>query len=253
MPITRIFLMLFSLGMMNAAHAILMRHDVPESKYLAAAKRFPQAVNVSTIGVGTLVGDRWVLTAAHAAEVLQSGRKESFVRIGDRRIEVSEIVIHPDWQGVEADLAADVALLKLAEPVTDIKPAALYREYDEVDKQIWFVGNGWPGNGRTGPFKPATRPYRAATNTVAQAPRVQLIFYFDSPGNGATALEGISGPGDSGGPALLEQGGQLWVIGVSSAGDDANDDGITGNYGDMEIYTRVAPYREWLENVMKTR
>ena len=139
------------------------------------------------------------------------------------------------------------------EPVREIRPAKLYKEYDEVDKQIWFVGNGRPGTGKTGPKKGDTKLFRAATNTVAQAPRAQLIFYFDAPGMGATALEGVSGPGDSGGPALLESGGRLYVVGVSTAGDDTNEDGITGGYGDLEIYARVAHYREWLVSIMSSR
>ncbi len=253
MPSLKIVLTLLLLNLADAAQAIVMRHDVPESKYLTAAKRFPQAVDVGNVGVGTLVGPRWVLTAAHVVEGMQTNGIEPFVMIGDRRIAVQESIIHPDWQGFDAELSSDIALLFLVEPVREVRPAKLYKEYDEVDKQIWFVGNGRPGTGKTGPKKGDTKLFRAATNTVAQAPRAQLIFYFDAPGMGATALEGVSGPGDSGGPALLESGGRLYVVGVSTAGDDTNEDGITSGYGDLEIYARVAHYREWLVSIMSSR
>jgi secreted trypsin-like serine protease len=71
-----------------------------------------------------------------------------------------------------------------------------------------------------------------------------LVFRFDAP-PGGTDLEGISGPGDSGGPALIERDGRWQVIGVSS-GQDANATSREGVYGVTEYYTRVSSYLSWL-------
>jgi hypothetical protein len=51
-----------------------------------------------------------------------------------------------------------------------------------------------------------------------------IAFSFDAPSNGSD-MESNSGLGDSGGPALLGLDGQFFVIGISSANDDAGADG----------------------------
>jgi len=62
-------------------------------------------------------------------------------------------------------------------------------------------------------------------------------------------MEGISGPGDSGGPAFLKYKGQLCIAAVSSSQDDG---GLgEGRYGVRELYPRVSHYRGWLRQVME--
>jgi len=65
----------------------------------------------------------------------------------------------------------------------------------------------------------------------------------------AMPLEGISGPGDSGGPTLID----LCVAGVSSAqrvvidvDDEGRETGGPGRYGVIEVYTRVSSYLPWI-------
>lgn len=73
-----------------------------------------------------------------------------------------------------------------------------------------------------------------------------LEFVFCSPDDPeVTEREGISGDGDSGGPALVATPTGLSVAGVSSW-QDADDPNV-GFYGVHEYYTRVSSYTEFLD------
>jgi hypothetical protein len=138
----------------------------------------------------------------------------------------------------------DIGLLKLAEPVTDITPAVLHASADELGQVVLFIGNGRTGNGLTGP-RAGERVMRGAYNVVSEVEPGWVNFVFDAPPNGLD-LEGISGPGDSGGPALVEVDGNWHVIGVSAF----NDGGKLCTYGTIEHYGRVSDQREWLDGIM---
>jgi secreted trypsin-like serine protease len=88
---------------------------------------------------------------------------------------------------------------------------------------------------------------RGATNRVDGADDYWLYFTFDAPGSpGVTELEGVSGGGDSGAPAYLKVGGQLFVAGISSRSRDTNGNGVEPDYGDEDLYTRVSSYGKWI-------
>src|SRR4029453_15926668 len=86
---------------------------------------------------------------------------------------------------------------------------------------------------------------RAASNIVVDAGPRRLFMKFDEPPDG-TYLEGVGGPGDSGGPALIEIGGHWQVAGISSA----SMDGKPGQYGVTDVYTRVSSYVDWIDLVI---
>jgi hypothetical protein len=89
------------------------------------------------------------------------------------------------------------------------------------------------------------RRLRCVTNRIDAADDRWLRFRFDSPPDG-TALEGVGGEGDSGGPALI-QAGELTIVGVSSWHDH---DGPLGTYGCVEHYARVATEVAWIRTVI---
>jgi hypothetical protein len=104
------------------------------------------------------------------------------------------------------------------------------------------------GTGETGPDGEDGR-LRGAQNTVSAAPAPGWIaFEFDAPPAGDD-LEGISGPGDSGGPALLERDGRQFVVGVSSSNDSG--DAAPCRYGSREYYARVSYAVPWLRETMR--
>jgi hypothetical protein len=111
-----------------------------------------------------------------------------------------------------------------------------------------LVGYGDFGDGVTGPVGNDSR-VRAATNRVDEATERWLKLAFDPPGTTrATELEGVSGPGDSGGPAYLEGAAVETLVGVSS-GQSTRRAGGPGRYGVVEYYVRVSRFIRWIEGV----
>ena len=217
--------------------AIVVRHDRKDQAYLDLGKAFPSTVtlrradNKSGLGdEGTLIAADWVLTAAHVASDLGPA---DLVVVGAKTHKIERVIIYPDWHQ-DADMPLDIALVHLVEPVADVAPAHIYTGSDEQGMVATLVGRGGTGTGLTGATR-EDRRVRAATNRVEStldvfpvtaargqypAEGFQLRFTFDAPGSTMTTeLEGISGPGDSGGPAYVERDGVLYVIGVSSGQD----------------------------------
>lgn len=193
-------------------------------------------------GAGTLISPTWVITAAHAAQLMKAPHH---VKVARKSYEVARTVIFPGG-GVGKN---DIALLELAAPVDGIAPIPIYSGRDEGsgDKIVTFVGQGFSGDGVTGPtVRDGLR--RAATNRIETVKENWLTFIFDAP-PGGTDLEGISGPGDSGGPALMTIGKTTFLVGISS-GQDSRATGKEGVYGVTEYYVRVSSYAEWIRNTM---
>ena len=225
-----------------APRAILIRHDRADQQYRALGARFPAVSSFGRAGAGTLIEPDWVLTAAHVVAGMQPGVTIPF---GDVRYSIGRIVLHPEWKDGGA---RDIALVKLTTPVAGVSPMAIYTRSDEAGQAIIFVGNGGTGTGLTGPQRPEDGVKRGATNVVDSADADWLHFTFDAPPAG-TELEGISGPGDSGGPAILERDGSAYVIGVSVFGRPGTIG--RGTYGAKEGYTRVSTHAEWIQKTTR--
>ena len=223
---------------------MIIRHDRDEADYRRLGLQYPAVGKISPDGTGTLIAPRWVLTAAHVAQMFR--RREGAVSFGGRSYAVEASFIHPDWKGF-GDVA-DIALLRLAEPVQGIEAVGLNEKKDEAGKPVVFVGYGDFGTGKTGAVK-VDGVLRGATNQVAEVQERAIFFTFNDPAD-ATRLEGISGPGDSGGPALVERKGKLWTLGVSSVGMEPEGQ-KPGTYGARERYTRVSTYVGWIHKTMR--
>lgn len=214
------------------ANAIVRRHDRNDATYVARAKGLDAVVNMNLPrGAGTLIAPEWVLTAKHVTELIKLPHD---VTAGGERVAIKRMIPHPK---------IDLALVQLATPAK-ARPAALYTARDEEGKEIVVAGPGFSGDGLTGPVD-RDGVLRAATNRIDRALENWLRFRFDAPPEG-TELEGISGPGDSGGPAFLD--GKL--AGVSSGQDDRAT-GKEGVYGVDEYYVRVSSYLDWIRVTMR--
>ncbi len=228
----------------SPSEAIVIRHDVPDKHYLATHADYPALATFYVDGAhGSLIAPRWVLTAAHTTFCLKTG---SLIRLGTALYPVRRLYVHP---GHQPGVSHDIALVELTAEVPDITPVQLYAQNDEAGQDLWFIGMGGTGDGKQGLTVDNVAnqgQLRQAQNRVATAEGPLLEFVFDQ-GQAALPLEGISGGGDSGGPAFLRRNQKFWLLGLSSRG--ANDHGSF--YGGREVYSRVSFFLPWIKQVMQ--
>ncbi len=230
------------------ASAIVVRHDIPDAAYLARQSDYPSVFALYRTKAGhndciaTLIGSNFAITAAHCVNEklrLSASAPDGpgfAVTIAGRPAHIDAVLQHP---------SVDIAQLRLAEPVIHIAPMPLYRGADEVGQVIVMPGWGGTGNGDTG-LGTEDGLFRVAENRVDRAEDGNLSWRFDAPGHPhALTLEGISGPGDSGGPALIRTAHGWHIAGVSSGQDTM--DGPEGLYGVQEYFVRISSFAEWID------
>lgn len=253
-----------------SADAVVVRDDVDDGKYRVPDAELPALADLPMEGHGVLIDPRWILTAAHAVTWQSGGVHEVTINHIPRHVE--RLVLYPDYRklpqslvdkalktGDATDIIAflsasnDVALLKLTEPVTDVAPIALYRKGDELGRIVKIVGKGATGTGVSGQDASGSHrtALRRAFNRIIDVQDQWLCYTFHKPPS-ALPLEGISGDGDSGGPALIQVKGQWQVAGLASW-KRGKDNAILlhpGFYGQTNYNVRVSHYANWIDRVI---
>lgn len=266
---TRPLLLALALAIPSTAGAVVIRHDVDDSKYRVPATEFPALVDMPGEGHGVLIAPHWVLTAAHT--VAGYAKLEQVVINGVAR-DVERVVIHPGYKSLPHELieqamasgeamlivtfvatSDDVALLRLAQPVMDVSPVAIYRDGDEPGRVVKIVGKGATGTGDTGhhPRGPNRTELRRAFNTITSAYDRWFCYVFNEP-TSALPLEGVLGNGDSGGPVLIQSGDQWPLAGLASWKVVQGHVMMArpGRYGQVNCNVRVSHYIDWIESVV---
>lgn len=252
-----------------SASAIVIRDDVEDSKYRVPDSEFPALADLPGEGHGALIAPRWVVTAAHAVG-WQPDIKQ--IVLDGKPRDVARVVFHPGYRKppqklIDQTLATgdatllvvalsasdDIALIELAQPVADVSPIAVYKGDDELGKVVELVGKGATGTGASGYTfdSPHRTQLRRAFNTVTNVDGRWLCYVFDKPSSGLP-LEGMSGNGDSGGPALIQVDGQWELAGLTSwkvLQGDARTIRM-GLYGQGSCNVRLSHYSGWIESVM---
>jgi hypothetical protein len=265
-------LLLVLLAASSAASAVVIRDDVGDSEYLIEASTFPALVDMPGEGHGVLIAPQWVVTAAHAITWQPEIRQ---VLINGIPRDVDHVVIHPGYRSPPQELinqalatgeailvlvvlatSDDIALVKLAEPVTDVAPAAIYGRNDEAGQTVKIVGKGATGTGAVGhdPKGPNRTELRRAYNTITSAHDRWLCYVFDPPSS-ALPLEGLSGNGDSGGPVLIQVDEQWLLAGLASWKVVQGDVRTVrpGLYGQTACNVRLSHYADWIESEISVR
>lgn len=227
--------------------AIVIRHDIDDKLYHAKTSDFPPLATLYRVGAhGTLVSPEWVITAAHTVFCIEP---DDWIKVGDTLYQVAGRFAHYQY---ERGNDHDIALIKLKKPVTQVSPAMLNTDKSESGQVVWFIGAGGTGNGHVGQtisYKQNAGQLRKAQNRIEKAKDGNVYFEFDQ-GEDALPLEGVSGNGDSGGPAYIEQQNRYYLLAVSSRTDSWFKS--IGEYGVTEVYTRIAGYLPWINGVMQS-
>lgn len=231
----------------GAASTVVVRDDVTDTASLALAERFTATVRCEPDGSGTLIADRWVLTAAHVGRGLSPFTPT--VHVAGKAHRVRQVLFHPESESDgRRPPRVDLALVELAEAVEQegVVPVPIYTRDDEVGQLVHVVGYGdfGPAGGK---LARNDGRRRAATNIVDKVERGRLLIDMDRPDEG-TELEGVGGPGDSGGPLFLEEDGKVFLAGVSTA----SMGGRPGSYGMTDLYVRVSEHSKWIEATRKS-
>ena len=237
-----VFLFIF-IFISHSAYSIVIRHDVPDQRYHAEVADFPALATFYIDGAhGTLITPQWIVTAAHATFCVAPG---SYVKINHQLHLVDQLYVHKAYQPGKSH---DIALVKLKESINGIAPARLNKASDEKGQKVWFIGIGGTGNGVEGQTVDNYANQgllRKAQNQIVSTEGPLISFVFDS-GEKALSLEGVSGGGDSGGPAYQKNDGVFTLYGISSRFEG----GALGTYGIKEVYSRISYFRPWIDKVI---
>jgi len=221
---------------------------------------------------GTLIADRWVLTAAHCVLDYYSAISPQYFRVTlgnlsalnednqGQIVKVSAVIPHPGFDytygnNYYAFYTNDIGLVRLAEPVdfskTKLVTATLLSLDEEATlaaPEVKAVAVGW-GNTVTNTSKASELLQKATLPLLSNADCNKPELY-----NGdvqenmlcAGPLEGGQGVcyRDNGGPLFVPKGNELVQAGITSwargrACADSNSPGV---------FTRVARYHDWIES-----
>ena len=194
---------------------------------------------------GTLIDSKWVLTAAHCvAEGPTTGLHVRFDdsdvndTTGGKVVAVAKVHANPmfDWEAWDND----VALLELAEPVTDRTATPIHREVVAAGTAVLDVGFGVADNNDGGGGLLRQVEKVTADCAGANDPGVSgdnLVCMDASDGRGSCF-------GDSGGPTFATINGARVVVGVTSGG--------TGDLcgAGWDLYTSVYAELAFIDSVM---
>lgn len=191
---------------------------------------------------GTLIGSRTFLTAAHCVAKDRSSRNYRVFLQHAGIFEVASIDPHPDYVFPVADLA----VLKLSNPVRDIRPMGLRSEAIPVGTDGLVVGFGRSGGERDDyGLKRVGSIKTAQCRTQFDNSKLVCWNYKDPVGAPGTSSNTCNS--DSGGPLYAFGAGRLELAGVTSGG--AIDSCLQG---DHSYDVNVSFYRSWIASKLGT-
>ncbi len=282
------------------SRAGVYRHDVDPQKYkeLAAQKQFECAgqvigENLGIAGSCVLVGDRFVLCAAHVFVTSDPAKPDTVYENGNMVIlnrstnphitDVSKfsfrfkreirygkgITVYPVYKNDIQGGNCDIVLIELNEPITDITPASLNADFNEVHNVA--TGIGWGASGKANEPEnvgiwfeeiAGQNMIDTAWGYVLNGKPVSLVADFDHPTNFKDCnktgspkplpLEYMTSGGDSGGGLFKQDKNGNWkLIGICTGGG-VNFQQLmkTGYYGQMGEWTRVSVFKDWIDTTI---
>ncbi|CAL4073220.1 unnamed protein product, partial [Meganyctiphanes norvegica] len=199
---------------------------------------------------GTLINDRWVLTAAHCtnpSQVLLGNHLTTETDDAEIRVDVKRVIEHPKWGFTIGSIVNDFMLVELATPLNletvgpnAIRPVCLPSSSNPAQYEgVPAIVSGW-GATSSGGFL-STTLQKVKVNTMSNAECNE-----DYNGNITSSMICASKPGkdscqgDSGGPMVRNMGLYFNLIGVVSWGYGCADPDFPG------VYSRVTNKIDWI-------
>jgi len=265
MTLKLFYLVVAFLTYSSASYGVVKRHDV-NGKLYEVIESPAFIIDMPGDGHGVLIASQWVVTAAHTTSLSDRGRT---IRIGNNNYEIDKVVIHPGDLSAPSHLSKgdskplleflkrdkDIALLKLTSKVIGVKPIPLYKDVNEQGEIVTGYGKGATGNGLTG----AQMETRGAgvmnkfNNVINKVSDKWLFYQFDNSAD-ALPLEGMTGSGDSGGPAIIVENNIPYLAGLHSwhtyEGDMSNYKASL--YGQSGAMVRISYYKDWIQDEMNS-
>ncbi|KAK0182598.1 hypothetical protein PV327_000719 [Microctonus hyperodae] len=212
---------------------------------------------------GSLIGSRYILTAAHCTRDQRQrpfAARQFTVRLGDIDLERDDEPSSPETYAVKAVHAHtkfsrvgfynDIAVLELAKPVRKSPyvipiclPHGRYRS--ELFQGARPTVVGW---GTTYYGGKESTVQRQAVLPVWRNEDCNAAYFQPITGNFLCAGYSQGGKdacqGDSGGPLMLRADGKWMQIGIVSFGNKCGEPGYPG------VYTRLTEYMDWIKNII---
>lgn len=209
---------------------------------------------------GTVISDRWILTAAHclydpfgvesqAADIRVAVGINDLLDNSAIEVVVSNIFIHPQFDTGGGTLQNDIALLELANVVSAPAIHLFDGDPETFNDTLGFIA-GWGATGVNPSSGSGIYPNLLQDASVPIVP-LERCNSAESYQGGILDTQVCAGyreggidscVGDSGGPLFIIQNGEQVQVGITSFG---NGCGLPNFYG---VYTNISAYRGWVSN-----
>jgi secreted trypsin-like serine protease len=196
---------------------------------------------------GSLIASRWVLTAAHCVEFLDSAdqiavavNRTNLDSTEGVRVAVRDFYIHPDYD--PSQLSPDVALIRLARPVNDVEPIQLADAADDVYETAGTLLTviGWGNTVTTGHpnYPDALQELQVPVVSDADCDFAYMGFLTEETQLCAGERDVDSCQGDSGGPLFATTASGEWIqMGIVSWGFKCAKQHFPGVYTEVNSPT----------------
>lgn len=278
------FVLLFGLFQVGNGQDIVGGKTVEEGKYpfmVGLIEAGDPNLQTSISCGATILGDKWVLTAAHCVSEFNTSdgtweaKSEQELEIlfgtynlenplpGYRRIQIERIYINPSYKrvyfedinGLKGSVPeADIALIKLTDPI--YAPPVTIPETDDDDWEIEGLPVRVMGWGKPSRSQNVwSKSLKEANIEIINRETCKAFDYYDELLSDNMMCAGITNPdqepaggavGDSGGPLVLEATKDGWMqLGIMSWGRYRYT-----QYEGPGVYQKVYKHLDWIKDVM---